>query len=117
MNDNQTIYRILFNQGNDVYEIYSRYVCEETLMGFIEIEELVFPTAHANKSEKAKSNKSLDTLRQEFTNVKRCYVPVHSVLRIDEINQHITDQIQLSKPTNVHHLVSVGKRQPRREQD
>ena len=41
MSSEQTMYRVVFLQEDKVYEVYARYLTEESLMGFIEIEELV----------------------------------------------------------------------------
>ena len=38
----QTLYRVIFTQEDKVYEVYARYLSEESLMGFIEIEEFLF---------------------------------------------------------------------------
>lgn len=76
------IYRVRFNQNDEIYELYSRYLMEDSLMGFIEIEELLFDT----KSDVVIDPKE-ERLRSEFKGVERCYLPLHTILRIDEVQQ------------------------------
>lgn len=75
------IYRVLFYQQDKLYEVYAKYLTEESLMGFIEIEELIFNDT--------KSGIVLDPteekLRAEFKSVKRSYIPLHAIVRIDEV--------------------------------
>ena len=77
----QHLYRVLFSQNDQCYEVYARYLTEESLMGFIEIEDLVF---HDTKSELL-VDPTEEKLRTEFKGVRRCYIPLHAILRIDEV--------------------------------
>lgn len=79
--DKPHIYRILFYQNDKLYEVYSKYLSEESLMGFIEIEELLF---HDTKSGIV-VDPTEEKLRAEFKGVKRSYIPMHAILRIDEV--------------------------------
>ena len=77
-----TIYRICYYNRNQIYEIYSRNVYQGNLYGFIEIEELVF-----GKRSEIVVDPSEEKIRAEFSNVKRSYIPMHSIVRIDEVDQ------------------------------
>lgn len=77
--EKQPIYRVIFIQNDKLYEIYAKYLTEESLMGFIEIEELVF---HETKSS-VLVDPSAEKLQAEFKDVKRSYIPLHTILRID----------------------------------
>lgn len=77
----QPIYRVIFIQHDKLYEVYARYLTEESLMGFIELEELIF---HEAKSAVV-VDPAEEKLRAEFKGVKRSYVPLHAILRIDEV--------------------------------
>ncbi len=72
---------IFFNQGK-VYEVYAREVHQSGMFGFIEVEKLVFGT---------KSTLVLDPseehLKSEFNGVNRIYIPMHSIIRIDEVEK------------------------------
>lgn len=75
-----SIYKVLFIQGKQVYEIYAKYISEDVLAGFIELEELVF----SNPSSIV-VDPSEEKLKKEFMGVNRVYIPLHTVLRIDEV--------------------------------
>src|SRR3990167_2484735 len=93
--ENQPIYRVIFIQNEKLYEVYARYLTEESLMGFIEIEELIF--------EDTKSGIVIDPteekLRAEFKGVKRSYIPLHTILRIDEVMKE--GAARMTSPENV----------------
>lgn len=100
MSTDQTLYRIIFTQEDKVYEVYARYLSEESLMGFIEIEELLF-----SEPESVVIDPVEEKLRQEFQEVKRSYIPLHHVLRIDEVVKKGAPKIKdHEKKGNVHHL-------------
>jgi hypothetical protein len=75
-----SIYKVLFIQSKQVYEVYAKYISEEVLAGFIELEELVF----SNPSSIV-VDPSEEKLKAEFADVSRVYIPMHTVLRIDEV--------------------------------
>lgn len=77
------IYRINFAYQDAVYEIYARHVCESEMFGFIEIEDFVF-----GETTTLVVDPSEERLKMEFGDVKRTYVPMHAVFRIDEVAKH-----------------------------
>jgi hypothetical protein len=83
------IYRVVFLNQGKVYEIYARQVSQTgSLFGFVEIEELVFD---ARKG--VVVDPSEERLRIEFAGVKRTYLPMHYVLRIDEVDKQGVSKI------------------------
>lgn len=76
------LYRISFHNKGEVYELYARNVSHGSMLGFVEIESIVFGE---------KSSVVLDPgeekLKSEFKNVSRTYVPVHSIIRVDEVDK------------------------------
>jgi len=74
------VYRISFMQQGEVYEVYAKQVSQGSLFGFIELEELLF----GQRSE-VLVDPSQEKLETEFKDVKRAYIPMHAVLRIDEV--------------------------------
>lgn len=101
--EKQPIYRVIFIQHEKIYEVYARYLTEESLMGFIEIEELVF--------QETKSDLLIDPaeekLQNEFKGVKRCYIPLHTIMRIDEVLKEGSARVvdaDNKKKSNVSHL-------------
>jgi hypothetical protein len=78
----KTIYRISFICQGEVYEIYARKVSQGGLFGFVEIEELIF-----GERSKLLIDSSEERLKNEFDGVRRVYVPLHAVIRIDEVEK------------------------------
>ena len=82
------IFRIMFVNQGKVYEIYARRVSHGELFGFIEVEELVFgerATVVVDPTE--------ERIKGEFDGVKRTYLPLHSILRIDEVKKQGVSKI------------------------
>jgi hypothetical protein len=82
------IFKILFVNQGKVYEIYARKVSHGSMLGFLEVEELVFGE---------KSSIVLDPgeerIKTEFAGVKRTFLPMHSVLRVDEVRKQGVSKI------------------------
>jgi hypothetical protein len=83
MVDENRLYRVLFVQNDQMYEVYAKYLTEESLMGFIEIEELVFGDTRTD----ILIDPAEEKLRAEFKDVQRSYIPLHAILRIDEVKR------------------------------
>ena len=69
------------NQGK-VYELYARKVSHGSLFGFIEVERLVW-----GKKSEVIVDPSEQELKNEFAGVKRTFIPLHSIVRIDEVEK------------------------------
>lgn len=82
------IYRIAFHNGGKLYEIYAREVSQGELYGFIEIGGIVFGEKSAVVVDPAE-----ERLKTEFSDVKRSYIPLHAVVRIDEVDKEGTARI------------------------
>ena len=78
----QPTYRVVFYNQGQVYEIYARQIFQSDLMGFIEIEEFVFGERTQVIVDPAEEN-----LKGEFASVKRSFIPMHSIVRIDEVEK------------------------------
>ncbi|MEM1247764.1 MAG: DUF1820 family protein [Acidobacteriota bacterium] len=76
------IYKVIFHSQGEVYEIYAREISQGGLFGFIEVEELVF-----GEKTQVVVDPSEERLKVEFDGVKRTYLPMHSILRIDEVDK------------------------------
>lgn len=75
-----SLYKIIFINQSKVYEIYAKEIVQSNLMGFIEVSELEF----SSKSTML-VDPSEEKLKAEFESVKRTYIPVYSIIRIDEV--------------------------------
>lgn len=76
------IYRVTFANQEAIYEIYARKVTESDMFGFLEVEEFVF-----GENTSLVVDPSEERLKHEFENVKRTFIPMHSVFRIDEVSK------------------------------
>ncbi|TAM12454.1 MAG: DUF1820 family protein [Nevskiaceae bacterium] len=74
------LYRITFMNQGQVYEIYARAISHAGLLGFLEVEQLVF-----GEKTQVIVDPSEERLKTEFEDVERTYIPVHAVLRIDQV--------------------------------
>ena len=90
------IFKVLFVNQGKVYEIYARKVGHGSLFGFIEVEELVFGERSSVVVDPAE-----EKIKSEFTDVKRTYLPMHSVLRIDEVKKQGVSKISTLEGGNV----------------
>ena len=82
------IFRIMFVNQGKVYEVYARKVSHGELFGFIEVEELVF-----GERSSVVLDPSEERIKGEFSGVKRTFLPMHSILRIDEVKKQGVSKI------------------------
>ena len=90
------IFKIMFVNQGKVYEIYARKVSHGSLFGFVEVEELVFGERSTVVLDPAE-----ERIKSEFEGVKRSYLPLHSVLRIDEVKKQGVSKISTFEGGNV----------------
>lgn len=76
------IYRITFYNQDTIYEIYAKQVSESEMFGFIVIEEFVF-----GEHTSLVVDPSEEKLKIEFDQVVRTFIPVSSIIRIDEVEK------------------------------
>ena len=92
----QPLFKVVFMSQGQVYEIYARSVGHGELFGFVEVEELVFgerTTVVVDPSE--------EKIKSEFENVRRTYLPMHSIIRIDEVDKQGISKISKLEGGNV----------------
>ncbi|MBW7931660.1 MAG: DUF1820 family protein [Gammaproteobacteria bacterium] len=90
------LYRISFVNQGKVYEIYARSVAQGSLFGFIEVEKLVFGTRSTVVLDPAE-----ERIKTEFTGVRRSFIPMHAILRIDEVEKEGVSKISAVEGGNV----------------
>jgi len=76
------IYKITFLNKGKVYEIFVRQVYQSDLYGFIEVEEFVF-----DERSQVVVDPSEEKLKAEFNGVKRSFIPMQAIMRIDEVDK------------------------------
>lgn len=77
---NDSLFRIRFEQDESIYEIYARSLGQETIYGFLEVSEIVF-----GESTSLVVDPTEEKLKAEFADVERSYIPLHTIIRIDEV--------------------------------
>lgn len=82
------IYRVRFINEDETWEVFARDVHQSHLYGFIEIEELVF-----GERSRVLVDPAEEKLKAQFEGVRRSFIPVHSVIRIDEVDKEGTARI------------------------
>lgn len=90
------IFRIVFVNQGKVYEIYARKVSHGGLFGFVEVEELVF-----GERSSVVVDPGEERIKSEFAGVKRSYLPLHAIIRIDEVRQQGISKISVLEGGNV----------------
>ena len=95
MQQKKQIYKILFVNQGKVYEIYARSVSQGGLFGFVEVEGLLF-----GQKTKVVVDPSEEALQQEFSGVERTYIPMHAIVRIDQVeNRGVSTVHPISEST------------------
>ncbi|NOX43349.1 MAG: DUF1820 family protein [Gammaproteobacteria bacterium] len=82
------VYKVIFSSQGEVYEIYAREIYQGEMFGFVEVEEIVFGERSA-----VLVDPSEERLKTEFANVKRTYIPMHTIIRIDEVEKEGVSKI------------------------
>lgn len=90
------IFKVVFANQGKVYEIYARKVSHGALWGFVEVEELIF-----GEKSQVLVDPSEEKVKAEFEGVKRTYLPMHSILRIDEVRKQGISKISAVEGANV----------------
>ncbi len=88
-NITKSIYRILFINQGKLYELYARSIYQGELYGFIEVEELLF-----GERSSVLVNLAEERLQNEFSGVQRTFLPLHYILRIDEVEREGISKIR-----------------------
>lgn len=76
------VYKVVFVNQGKVYEVYAKQVNQSSMYAFIEVEDLIFGETSA-----VVIDPSEERLKSEFQGVTRTYIPMHSVVRIDEVEK------------------------------
>jgi hypothetical protein len=76
------VYKIIFRNHDRVFEVYASNVSQGDLFGFVEVEELLF-----GERSQVVVDPSEESIKIEFKGVKRTFIPLHAVVRIDEVEK------------------------------
>ena len=78
----KSIFRVVFHSQGNVYELYAREVSQGAMYAFVEVGDIIF-----GERSKLVVDPSEEKLKSEFSEVKRTYIPLHAVIRIDEVEK------------------------------
>ena len=78
----EPVYKVIFQNANQVFEIFARQIYQSDMWGFIEVEEFVF-----GERSQIVVDPGEEKLKNEFKGVKRSYIPMQAIVRIDEVDK------------------------------
>ncbi len=76
------IYKVIFANREEVFEVFARYVYPSDMYGFVEVEEYLF-----GERSQLLVDPGEERLKNEFSQVKRSYIPMQAIIRIDEVEK------------------------------
>lgn len=88
MTEDTVIYRVRFISQDKVYEIYAKEVYQGDLYGFVVVEDLLFDTNTTLVVDPGE-----EKLKSEFEGVNQTIIPMHSIIRIDEVHKRGTAKV------------------------
>lgn len=83
------VFKVIFYNQGEIYEIYARDIYQSEMYGFIEAEAFVF-----GESDQLIVNPGEEKLKNEFSDVKRSFIPMQSIIRIDEVEREGQSKIK-----------------------
>ncbi|MDO3388295.1 DUF1820 family protein [Gilvimarinus sp. SDUM040013] len=88
-------YKVIFLNQGQVFEVFARAIYQSEMYGFIEVEEFVF-----GERSQVLVDPGEEKLKNEFAGVKRSYIPIHSIVRIDEVEKEGAARVLEAKGNN-----------------
>ena len=103
------IYKVIFVNQDKVYELYAKAIYQSEMYGFIEVEDFLF-----GENSQVIVDPSEEKLKSEFSAVSRSYIPMHSIVRIDEVEKEGAGKIVDAKDggSKVHAFPLPGGAKP-----
>ena len=100
------IYKVVFYNQEQVYEIYVKHIFQGDMYGFVIVEDFVF-----GEKSSIVVDPSEEKLKAEFEGVNRSFIPMHEIIRIDQVKKRGTSKIlsATKEPGNVAKLYTPAK--------
>jgi len=92
MSKSEPIFKVIFHCQGQVYEMYAKQIYQSDIWGFLEVEEFVF-----GERTQMVVDPSEERLKAQFAGVVRSFLPLHTIIRIDEVEQLGTAKISEAK--------------------
>jgi hypothetical protein len=100
MTTDKKLYRLRFVNEGKVFEVYTTRVDASRLPGFIEIGAVTF-----GEKSKLIVDPSEQELKSVFTGVSCSHIPMHAVIRVDEVDQQGSGRISsFEAGSNIAHF-------------
>jgi hypothetical protein len=80
--DKEKLFRVAFLNHGKVYELFCTGVCTSGLLGFVEVSGLVF-----GEKDSLVVDPTEEKMRDEFEGVEILHLPMHSVLRVEQVRK------------------------------
>jgi hypothetical protein len=104
----KTLYRVTFINHERIFEVYAKRVGQGNLFGFVAIEEILF-----GETSSIVVDPGQERVKNEFQGVKRTHIPMHSILRIDEVDKEgIAKVTTVTKENNVTQFPAPSYNKP-----
>lgn len=87
-------YKVVFYNEEEVFEIYAAHVFPSEMYGFVEVEQLLF-----GERSQVLVDPSEEKLKAEFSGVKRTYIPMNAIVRIDEVESCGVPKVKATQVT------------------
>lgn len=85
----KTIYKIVFHNRGKIYELHAKQVhTSGGLLGFVEVEGLMF-----DHGSTVLVDPTAERLKAEFAGTRRLYLPIQSVVRVEEVERQGSNKI------------------------
>ena len=82
------IFKVVFHSQGKIYELHCGRVSQSDMYAFVEIADIIFGERTA-----VVVDPSEERLKSEFEGVKRTYIPMHAIIRIDEVSKEGINKI------------------------
>ena len=87
------LFKVIFLNQGQVFEMYAKQIYQSDLWGFLEVEEFVF-----GERTQVVVDPSEEKLKAQFDGVVRSFVPMHAIVRIDEVERVGAVKISEARP-------------------
>ena len=105
----KAVYKVIFYNQGEIYEIYAREIYQSEMYGFIEAEEFIF-----GEPDQMIVNPGEERLKNEFSGVKRSFIPLQAIIRIDEVEREGQGKVKEVKSTDkIAHLPTSDRFLPK----
>ena len=82
------VYKVIFHNQGKIYELHASSVSQDAMYAFVEITGIIF-----GEHTELLVDPTEEKLKDEFAGVERTFVPMHSIIRIDEVSKQGSNKI------------------------